>query len=62
MAKYNPPKYRKFNGKKFTLTAGTKNGSPTRDHAMSVVENNKKHGYKHYRIVKVGKDYYAYVR
>lgn len=62
MTGYIPPKHRVFDGKKFTLTAGTRHGSPTKRHAMSVVAMNKKHGYKHYRLVKKGKDYYAYMR
>lgn len=61
MAEYKPPKHRIFNGKQYTLSAGTRHGSPTKKHAMSVVEMNKKYGYKHYRLVKKGNDYYAYM-
>jgi len=62
MAEYAPPKKRTFDGKEYSLTAGTRQGSPTKNHAMSVVNMNRQYGYNHYRIVKVGKDFYAYVR
>jgi len=62
MSDYKPPKHRIFNGKKFTLTAGTRQGRPTKKGALEVVKMNKKYGYKYHRIIKIGKDYYAYVR
>ncbi len=55
------PKTKIFNGKKFGLTAGTRYGRPTRNGALEVAKMNAKYGYKYYRIVKYGKDYYAYV-
>ena len=63
MADYKPPRTRMFNGKKFTLSAGTRHGQGrTKKIAMENVEYNKKHGYKQYRLVKKGNVYYAYLR
>lgn len=53
---------RKFNGKEFTLTAASRHGVMDLDHAISIVEMNKKYGAKNYRIVKSGKYYYVYTK
>ena len=58
MADYKASKHRIFNDKMFTLTAGTRQGRPTKKGALEVVKMNKKYGYKFHRIVKVGMDYY----
>jgi len=54
------PKYKTIGGQQYSLTAGTRHGSP-KDHARSDAEWVRSAGFN-VRTVKIGKEYYNYAR